>query len=66
MLGPFTVRFASGEVATPFYDGERLGVGQAFTGPAIVVLPDTTILVGEGDQAEVDAFRNLVINIKDA
>jgi len=66
MLGPFTVRFASGEVATPFYDGERLGVGQAFTGPAIVVLPDTTILIGEGDQAEVDAFRNLVINIKDA
>jgi hypothetical protein len=31
-----------------------------------VVLPDTTILLGEGDEAEVDKFLNLIIKIKDA
>jgi N-methylhydantoinase A len=66
LLGRFPVRFAEGETVTPFYDGEKLGVGQALTGPAIVVRPDTTILIGEGDQAEVDTFLNLVISIKDA
>jgi N-methylhydantoinase A len=66
LLGSFPVGFATGEVPTPFYDGEQLGVGHVFTGPAIVVLPDTTILVGEGDEAEVDKFLNLIIKIKDA
>lgn len=66
LLGSFPVRFVTGEVPTPFYDGEHLGVGHVFTGPAIVVLPDTTILVGEGDEAEVDNFLNLIIKIKDA
>ncbi|MCW5873251.1 MAG: hydantoinase/oxoprolinase family protein [Anaerolineales bacterium] len=63
VLGHYPVRFASGLVDTPFYDGARLGAGQRFAGPAVVVRPDTTILVGEGDHAEVDAFLNLVITI---
>jgi len=63
LLGRYPVRFVGGEVSTPFYDGEKLGVGQGLRGPAIVVQPDTTILVGEGDEAEVDPFLNLVITI---
>ncbi len=63
LLGRFPVQFASGPVQTPFYDGARLGARQRFAGPAIVVRPDTTILVGQGDTAEVDRFLNLVITI---
>ncbi|MCW5878563.1 MAG: hypothetical protein KIS80_06820, partial [Anaerolineales bacterium] len=63
LLGRHPVRFEAGEIETPFYNGETLGVGQRFAGPAVVVRPDTTILVGEGDEAEVDPFLNLVITI---
>jgi len=33
---------------TPFFDGDRLTYGMKITGPAIIVLPDTTILVPHG------------------
>lgn len=66
LLGSFPVHLAAGEVNTLFYAGEKLGSGHTFTGPAIVVLPDTTILVGQGDHAEVDSFLNLVITIEGA
>lgn len=63
LLGVHPVQFANGPRQTPFYDGARLGAGQRFAGPVIVVRPDTTILVGEGDEAEVDRFLNLIITI---
>ena len=51
-------------VEMPVYDGERLMPGNRFVGPALLVRPDTTIWVGPGDSAELDAFENLVIRIE--
>jgi 5-oxoprolinase (ATP-hydrolysing) len=47
----------------PFYRYEELRPGNTIQGPAIVVRADTTILVGEGDMAKVDAYFNLIIRI---
>lgn len=63
LLGHFPLRLGDEEKVAPFYDGEKLGAGHFFEGPAIVVRPDTTILVGESDHAEVDRFLNLIITI---
>jgi len=35
-------------VSTPFFDGDKLTYGMKVHGPAIIVLPDTTILVPQG------------------
>ncbi len=32
-------------VETPYYDGEKLSNGMKIVGPAIIVLPDTTVVV---------------------
>lgn len=45
------------------YDGTALGSGDSFDGPAIFELPDTTIVVGEGQKVSVDELGNLVIAI---
>lgn len=63
LLGRYPVLFEHARVETPFYDGSLLGAGQQFPGPAVVVRPDTTILVGQGDTAEVDRFLNLIVTI---
>ncbi len=46
-IGEHQVYFenGSGFEPTPFYDGERLPAGYQIEGPAIIILPDTTILV---------------------
>lgn len=49
----------------PLFNGERLAPGNQFLGPAIVLRSDTTILVDEGDFAEVDEFGNLLLTIED-
>jgi N-methylhydantoinase A len=43
------------------YDFERLEPGNAFAGPAIVWTPITTVVAGEGQQVQVDEYKNLVI-----
>jgi N-methylhydantoinase A len=48
----------------PLYRAEALRAGNRFAGPALVVRADTTILVGEADEAEVDAFGNLLIAVR--
>jgi N-methylhydantoinase A len=58
------VFFASEEpLPTPFLRGELLRPGNRITGPAVIVRSDTTILLGGGDQAEVDRYLHLVIRI---
>lgn len=57
------VLLAAGETPTPLYDGERLKPGNLIPGPALVIRPDTTILVESQDQAQVDPFLNLVISV---
>ena len=43
------------------YERASLGSGDRVAGPAIVEQPDTTVLVPEGDVADVDRFGNLLI-----
>jgi N-methylhydantoinase A len=50
-------------VTIPIYDGERLRHGNAFQGPALVVRPDTTIIIDQPDRIEVDAFGSLFITL---
>jgi len=47
----------------PFYDGERLTPGNHIPGPALILLPDTTILLGPHDHARLDAYYNLLIDV---
>lgn len=48
-------------VACPVYDRERLGAGDAFSGPAIVEEWNTTTIVHPGQRLEVDGYGNLII-----
>ncbi len=50
-------------VQAPLYDGGRLRPGHRLSGPALVVQPDTTILLAAGDAAEVDPWGNLVVTL---
>jgi len=52
---------ASGLVACPVYDRERLRAGNRFAGPAIVEQMDATTLVLPGMTARVDAYLNLIL-----
>jgi N-methylhydantoinase A len=47
----------------PFYRYEYLHPGMIIPGPAIVIRSDTTILMGENDDALVDSYLNLLITI---
>jgi len=49
--------------STNIYDFDRLSPGMKITGPAIIETPVTTIVVNPKDNAEMDAFRNIVIRI---
>ena len=60
-LGARKAFFRGRFVATPVYDGTRLGPRQAILGPAIVEEPFTTIVVYPGQRATVDAFGNYTI-----
>jgi len=57
------VYFSSGNIRIPFYNGEKLITGNMIIGPAIVLRPDTTILIGKYDTAQVDRFSNLIIDV---
>jgi N-methylhydantoinase A len=43
------------------YDGEKLEPGMAFSGPAIVEDPGTTVVVHPGNSVTVDGYRNIHI-----
>jgi N-methylhydantoinase A len=57
------VVFADGAHLTPFFRAEALRPGNVLIGPAIIVRSDTTVLIGLGDNAHVDGFGNLAIEI---
>ncbi len=63
LLNTRPVTLASGQAQTPFYAGDKLLPGNQITGPAVILRPDTTILVEAADTAEVDAYLNLVITV---
>lgn len=57
------VYLSDGLHETPFYDGEKLVPGSQIGGPAVVLRPDTTILLEQADRAEVDPYLNLIITV---
>jgi N-methylhydantoinase A len=50
-------------VATRVYDFTKMSPGTAFSGPAIIETPVTTIVVNPRDRAEMDAYRNIRIHL---
>ena len=51
-----------GEVST--FNGAALRPGNQVTGPALVVYPDTTLLLPPGDRAMMDGYRNLMVEVQ--
>ena len=45
------------------YDGDALAPGMAFSGPAIIEDSGTTMVIHPGNQVQVDAYRNIHIEI---
>ena len=56
------VELDGGLVSLPVYDYANLHPGVCFSGPALIVSTDTTILVEIGDQLLVDGYQNLIID----
>jgi N-methylhydantoinase A len=52
---------AGGFVETAVYAGEALLSGMTLRGPAIVHMPSTSALVAPEQEAQVDAYRNILI-----
>ena len=51
-------------IATPVYDGARLSVDLNIEGPAIIELPETTIVLHPESAGRGDEYGNFVIQIK--
>lgn len=58
---PVCLDAATGFVDTPVYDYQALRAGHVLTGPAIVEVPTTTVVVPAGTTGTVDALGNLTI-----
>jgi N-methylhydantoinase A len=48
---------------TPLFWGEQLEPGNRLTGPAIIQVPDTTIVVHPGQAARLDPFGNVLVDL---
>jgi N-methylhydantoinase A len=49
--------------ATPVLWGERLLAGNVITGPGIIQVPDTTIVVHPGQSARIDPYGNVLVDL---
>lgn len=65
-VGTRRVWFPGGALDTPIYERDRLPIGGAFTGPAILEQLDATTVIEPGDRARVDALGNVLISISEA
>ena len=54
---------AEGVQTSAVYDGELLEPGHGFSGPAVVESSGSTTVVHPGNNARVDAYGNLVIDL---
>jgi N-methylhydantoinase A/oxoprolinase/acetone carboxylase beta subunit len=59
----FRVNGKLARVETPFYHRERLAVGAAFAGPAVILQQDTTTIAPPGTRLVTDAGGNLIIHV---
>jgi N-methylhydantoinase A len=57
------MRFDGRTISCPVYQREKLDVGVAFAGPAVVDQLDCTTVIFPGQQARVDAHKNIVITM---
>jgi N-methylhydantoinase A/oxoprolinase/acetone carboxylase beta subunit len=57
------VVLSHGIQAVPHYWGNRLRPGHEVSGPAILVLDDTTVYLGPDDHAKMDAYSNILIAV---
>jgi N-methylhydantoinase A len=57
------VALAQGKRPIPFYLAEKLKPGNQIPGPAVILRPDTTILVEAPDYVRIDPFLNLIITV---
>jgi N-methylhydantoinase A len=55
------VRFDGQDVECPIYQRERLDVGLALTGPAVLDQLDCTTVIYPGQLARVDEWKNLIV-----
>src|SRR5205085_6899017 len=51
---------------TPVFWGEQLQPGNRIDGPAIVQVPDTTIVIHPGQAARIDPYGNVLIDLNGA
>ena len=57
------VVLAHGRQSVPHYRGNLLNPGNKISGPAIIVLEDTTVYLGIADNATIDAYSNILIDV---
>jgi N-methylhydantoinase A len=57
------VEFFEGSSLIPVYDYGTLLPGSKLVGPALIVSPDTTILIYQNDLLIVDKYQNLIIDV---
>lgn len=55
--------YGHGFMPTAIYRIEDIGPGHRLIGPCIIERPDTTIVVGPGQSAEMETYANIVIQI---
>jgi N-methylhydantoinase A len=58
---PVFLEVGRGFVDTPIYDYAALRAGHVITGPAVVEVPTTTVVVPDGRTGTVDGLGNLTI-----
>lgn len=56
-----TCYFDSKFVETPVYDSEKLEAGNMISGPAIIEVPTTTVVIPHDYQCRVDDYNNYII-----
>ncbi len=54
---------SQGIQGVPHYWGDRLRPGHEISGPAILVLDDTTVYIGPADHARIDSYLNILIQV---
>ena len=60
-IGQQSVAFAEGARDCPVYDRAKLGAGAVLLGPAIVTQLDCTMVLLDGQRAEVDRYGSLIV-----
>ncbi len=57
------VELTHGASWIPVFNNDQLAPGSSLIGPALIISPDTTILLGSSDKVDVDGYQNLLIEV---